>query len=333
MKTSLFNDTTEDLKKAAEILANGGLVAFPTETVYGLGANALDPEAVGKVYKAKGRPSDNPMIVHISVKDDIYKIAAEVTEDMKLLMENCWPGPLTMVVKRKPIVPDVTTGDLDTVGVRLPNNDVARELISLSGCPIAAPSANLSGKPSPTTAQDVIEDMDGRIDGIIKSGDCQVGIESTVIDMTGETPMILRPGKYTKEDFEKILNKEVKLDPTLNKRPDTFNNDFVPKAPGMKYKHYAPKAEMTIFEGEHEKVKSAINDAKTALEAEGKKVVVIIFEEGEEEKAAHEFFRDLREADRNGADVILAAALQEEGFGFSVMNRMLKSAGFNIRRV
>lgn len=334
IRTKLLSDTTEDIAFAAEILAAGGLVAMPTETVYGLGADALNANAVGKVYTAKGRPSDNPMIVHISSKDDFDKLTTRITVDMEKLMEAFWPGPLTMIVPRKPVIPDITTGGLDTVGIRMPDHPVALSLISASGCPIAAPSANLSGKPSPTTARDVIEDLDGRVDAIIQSTDCQVGIESTVIDMTGDVPMILRPGIITRQDFEKVLGKEVALDPTLNQRPDLFNNgDFKPKAPGMKYKHYAPKAKMIVFEGEEEKVAVAIAAEAEKLRQAGEKVCTICFDRTEERAAAHQFFARLREADREEVDVILAAALPEQGIGFSVMNRMLKSAGYNIRKV
>ena len=333
MKTKILSDTTKDIAEGARIIASGGLTAFPTETVYGLGADALNPEAVGKVYAAKGRPSDNPMIVHISSKDDLNELTDEITQDMERLMEAFWPGPLTMIVPRKPVVPDVTTGGLNTVGVRMPDHPVALSLISASGCPIAAPSANLSGKPSPTTARDVIEDLDGRVDAIICSTDCQVGIESSVIDMTENPPIILRPGILTREDFERVLGKAVQLDPALNQRPDCAAEDFHPRAPGMKYKHYAPRASMVIFEGDPQRVRQAIKVEEARRQGEGQKVCVICFEQGEEKTAAHEFFARLREADRENADVILATALPEEGVGFSVMNRMLKSAGYNIKRV
>lgn len=334
MNTKILNDTTEEIEEAARMIAGGGLVAFPTETVYGLGADALNSDAVGRVYAAKGRPSDNPMIVHISSDEELKKLTPKITKDMERLMKVFWPGPMTMIVKRNPIIPDVTTGGLDTVGIRMPDNPVALELIAKSGCPIAAPSANLSGKPSPTAAQHVIDDLKGRVDAIICSDDCQFGIESTVIDMTGLVPMILRPGIITREDLETALGKRVLLDPTLNKRPDKFNNgDFKPKAPGMKYKHYAPKAQMIVFEGKMEAIEAAIDRERIEREALGQNVSVIIFDNAEQKTAAHQFFAKLREADRNGADVILAAALKEEGIGFSVMNRMLKSAGYNIRKV
>ena len=238
----------------------------------------------------------------------------------------------TMIVPRRDIVPNVTTGNLDTVGIRMPDNQVARELIRRSGCVIAAPSANLSGKPSPTTAQHVLDDLDGRIDAIIQSEPCRVGIESSVIDMTGDIPMILRPGIITKSDFERALGKTILLDPTLNQRPAP-GADFKPKAPGMKYKHYAPKADMIIYDGSYEKVMAAIDAERLQREELGQNVAVIVFKDDEQKEAAREFFAKLREADKNGADVILASALPQEGVGFSVMNRMLKSAGFNVRKV
>ncbi|MBQ1489490.1 MAG: threonylcarbamoyl-AMP synthase [Eubacterium sp.] len=330
MNTRLLRETSEDITEAAQIIREGGLVAFPTETVYGLGADALNADAVARIYEAKGRPNDNPTIVHISAESDMLRLTNTITDDMKKLMKAFWPGPMTMICTRKPVVPDVTTGGLDTVGIRMPSNPIARELIFRSGRPIAAPSANLSGRPSPTTAQHVIDDLDGKVDAIIQSGPCQVGIESTVIDMTQETPMILRPGILTQDDFEKVLEKTVLVDPTLNAKP-TGNEDYQPKAPGMKYKHYAPKAEMIIFQGATPNVAEAIAREKVEREARGQKVSVIAFRDSESEKAAHEFFARLRQADKDGADVILAAALPQKDVGFSVMNRMLRSAGFNVR--
>ena len=339
MDTKILTTSKEDIRTAAEIIRAGGLVAFPTETVYGLGANALDPEAVGKVYKAKGRHSDNPMIVHISHKDDMKKLTDLMTPDMKKLMDECWPGPLTMVVPAKDIIPRVTTGGLDTVAVRMPSAEVARDLITESGVPIAAPSANLSGHPSPTTYQHCIDDLMGRVDAIICGDEGQVGIESTVIDMTGETPMILRPGILTAEKLSAVLGKAVIPDPSLLKKPEisketgnpVASEDFKPKSPGMKYKHYAPKAQMTIYRGSDEDaVIEAIEKEASRLREQGKKVETIIYTDDESEKAAHEFFGRLRECDKNDTDVILAAALKESGVGFSVMNRMFKSAGYNI---
>ncbi|MBR6472417.1 MAG: threonylcarbamoyl-AMP synthase [Firmicutes bacterium] len=338
METKILTTSENDIKEAAEILKSGGLVAFPTETVYGLGANALDPEAVAKVYAAKGRPSDNPMIVHISHKDDMAKLTDLMTSDMEKLMEACWPGPLTMVVPAKDIIPRVTTGGLDTVAVRMPSSETARALISACGLPIAAPSANLSGHPSPTTARHCMDDLMGRVEAIVCGDDCQVGIESTVIDMTGETPMILRPGILTAEKLSEILGKKVVPDPALLRRPEISKTtgdpvtdaDFKPKSPGMKYKHYAPKAEMTIYRGDINAVREAIEARCRELVSQGKSVEVIDYSSDEPEKAAREFFARLRDCDKKGTDVILAAALKESGVGFSVMNRMFKSAGYNI---
>lgn len=332
MKTAIYSTTSEDIGLAAEVIAGGGLVAFPTETVYGLGADAMNPEAVAAVYAAKGRPSDNPMIVHIAEQSDLARLTARITEDMKLLMNAMWPGPLTMVVPKSAQVPDRTTGGLDTVAVRMPANDVALQLIAMSGCPIAAPSANLSGKPSPTRADDVINDMDGRIEGIIRGEDCQVGIESTVVDMTGDTPVILRPGIITAEQLEEALGKPVEYDKALfSKETD---EDFKPKSPGMKYKHYAPEAEMIIVSGSRANVEHEIDRIRELKEAEGLKVGVILFEEDGFEEAAHDLFADLRDMDKAGVDLIVAGALDtDDQRGFAVMNRMIRSAGHNIVKV
>lgn len=343
MDTRILGTTEQDIRQAAAILRDGGLVAFPTETVYGLGADALNPEAVGKVYVAKGRPSDNPMIVHISQKDDMKKLTDGVTPDVEKLMEAFWPGPLTMVVPAKEIIPRVTTGGLSTVGVRMPEDPVARALITEAGVPVAAPSANLSGKPSPTRYSHVADDLDGRIDAIIAGNDCRAGIESTVVDMSGETPTVLRPGVITRKMLSDALGKEVSIDPTLLEKPDIFNNggdgllqtkaDFHPKAPGMKYKHYAPKAEMIVFSGDREKVKLAMAEEKMKRAEQGQKVEVIVYDDADTETAAHDFFARLRACDKKNVDVILAAALKEDGIGFAVMNRMFKSAGYNIKEV
>ena len=332
----------EALKKiddAAETLANGGLVAFPTETVYGLGANALDAAAVAKIYEAKGRPSDNPLIVHIARASNIGELTPQLTPKVIRLIDNFWPGPLTIVLPKKPNVPGITTGGLDTVAIRMPDDPVALELIKKSGVPIAAPSANISGRPSPTKGEHVITDLNGKIDAILIGNDCRVGIESTVLDLTGEVPTILRPGIITAENIEAALGGKVEMDPALYvNRPrdvsDEEKSDFVPKAPGMKYTHYAPKAEMTIIEGQSDKVRSEIERLKGLNEKIGLKVGVILFEEKAFIEAAHEFFAKLRDMDDEGVDLILAGALSEQdGVGFAVMNRMLKSAGFNIAKV
>lgn len=337
METKILEPTKENIELAGRVIAQGGLVAFPTETVYGLGANALDPDAVKRVYEAKGRPSDNPMIVHISRASDIGQLTRMLSPDIVNVIDNFWPGPLTIVVKRKPNVPLTTTGGLETVGVRLPDNKIARDLIEASGVPIAAPSANLSGKPSPTKVEHVIEDLDGKVDIILKGEDCRVGIESTVLDMSGDELTILRPGLITAEQVEAAVGKKVKYDPTLNVDPRKFEEageEFRPKAPGMKYKHYAPNAEMIIIEGHRDAVKKEINRLRALNEKLGNKVGIIFFEEQEFIEAAHEFFAKLRDLDKQGVDLILAGALSDvNGVGFAVMNRMLKSAGYNIAKV
>ena len=334
MKTRILSTTENDIAEAAGIIQQGGLVAFPTETVYGLGADALNAEAVAKVYEAKGRPSENPMIVHIARASDIGQLTPMLSEDIVNLIDNFWPGPLTMVLKKKAGVPDRTTGGLDTVAVRMPDSEAALELIREADCPIAAPSANISGRPSPTRAGDVIADMNGRIDAVIQGDDCRVGIESTVLDMTGDTPVILRPGIITAEDIEAVLKKEVKYDEALLKDKQGEDGDIRPKAPGMKYKHYAPKADMVVIEGQRDKVKAEIERLKGLNERLGSKVGVILFEEKALVEAAHDFFAKLRDLDNEEVDLILAGALSDfDGVGFAVMNRMLKSAGYNIVKV
>ena len=341
MDTRILGTDDKGITEAAKILKEGGLVAFPTETVYGLGANAMDDEAVSKVYAAKGRPSDNPMIVHVAKPQDLTLLTDNITDDMKKLAENFWPGPLTMVVQAKPQVSRITTGGLDTVAVRIPDNETTLKLIETDCMPMEGPSANLSGHPSPTSSNHVYDDLQGRIDAVIQGEICKVGIESTVVDMTSPEPVILRPGIVTAEDLEKVLGKKVELDPAVLQKPKISNNgklletedDYKPKAPGMKYKHYAPKAEMMIFVGEPEKVRLAIAAEKMARVEFGQKVGVLIFDSDKPKEAAHDFFAQLRAFDKSGVDVILAAALKEDGVGLAVMNRMFKSAGYNIREV
>jgi L-threonylcarbamoyladenylate synthase len=331
MDTKILDTTNENIEAAALIIRQGGLVAFPTETVYGLGADALNPEAVGRIYEAKGRPSDNHMIVHISRASEIGQLTPFITQDMIKLIDHFWPGPLTLVVKKKDSVPLRTTGGLDTVAVRMPDHPVALDLIRLAGVPIAAPSANLSGKPSPTKADHVKDDLMGKVDAILMGGDCRVGIESTVLDLTGEIPMILRPGIVTAESIEAVLERPVQLDPSLKGLPE---EELVAKSPGMKYKHYAPKAQMLVVEGSRDRVKAEIERLRVVNEKIGNKVGVILFEEKAFVEAAHDFFSQLREMDGQDVDLILAGALSDtDGVGFAVMNRMFKSAGYNIVRV
>ena len=342
METLILDPTDENIEKAAKILADGGLVAFPTETVYGLGADALNEDAVKRVYEAKGRPSDNPMIVHISRASDIGQMTRMLSPVIVDLIDNFWPGPLTLVVKKRDEIPKTTTGGLDTVAVRMPDNETARKLINLAGVPVAAPSANLSGRPSPTTYEHVVEDLDGKVDVILKGEPCRVGIESTVLDVTGETPMILRPGILTAEQIEAAIGRKVQIDPAALRTAEEMKEiaagrkagDVIPKAPGMKYKHYAPKADMLIVEGARNDVKREIQRLKELNEKLGSKVGVLLFEEKAFIEAAHDFFARLRDLDHQDVDLILAGALSDtDGVGFAVMNRMLKSAGYNIVRV
>lgn len=344
MQTKILSTTKKDIGEAAAIIRRGGLVALPTETVYGLGADAFNSKAVADIYKAKGRPSDNPVIVHIARASDMGRLTPMLSADIVALIENFWPGPLTLVVKKKADVPDRTTGGLDTVAVRMPDSKAALDLINLADTPIAAPSANISGRPSPTRARDVIADMDGKIDAILCGEDCRVGIESTVVDMTADIPTILRPGIITAENIEAALGKKVKYDESLRQDAKFHDLDpnagageadgFAPKSPGMKYRHYAPKAQMTVIEGQRDKVKQEIERLKGLNERLGLKVGVILFEERAFIEAAHDFFARLRDLDNEGADLILAGALSDtDGVGFAVMNRMLKSAGYNIAKV
>jgi L-threonylcarbamoyladenylate synthase len=374
METKRLNgNSDEDLREAGRIIADGGLVAFPTETVFGLGANALDEDAVARVYEAKGRPSDNPMIVHISRASDIGQLTRFLSPTIVNLIETFWPGPLTLVVKKREAVPYRTTGGLETVAVRMPDSPIARAIINYADVPIAAPSANISGRPSPTRTEDVVADLDGKVDAIVDGPDCRVGIESTVLDVTGEVPTVLRPGIITPEQIEAAIGKRVALHPSLLERPDgggqdpheaaaagevggsaqtaprygepdpdsdddngprVTSGDFVARSPGMKYKHYAPKADMLIVEGERGDVKAEIERLKALNEGLGNKVGVLLFEEQAFIEAAHDFFARLRDLDREGVDLILAGALSDRNsVGFAVMNRMLKSAGYNIVKV
>lgn len=329
--TRRLGTTIEELEVAGQIIRDGGLVAFPTETVYGLGADALNEEAVRAIYRAKGRPSDNPMIVHIWEESQVEALAYDVSEAARAVMKAFWPGPLTLIFRKKAAVPDTTTGGLDSVAVRMPGNETARALIRAAGRPIAAPSANISGRPSPTNAEDVLEDMDGIIEAVIMGESCTVGIESTVLDTTGDIPSILRPGYVTPEMIEARTGIKVVYDSSLARVPseeldpskgaDTID-DFKPRSPGMKYKHYSPKARVILVKGDIER-------ARAEQEALGLKTGILDYGRDSEE-AARMFFADLRRLDREGAEIILVRTLDEEGLGFSIMNRMLKSAGFEV---
>ena len=339
------NNEESVIREAGKILKNGGLVAFPTETVYGLGGDALKEDAARKIYSAKGRPSDNPLIVHIADIGALDELASEIPGCAYKLAEAFWPGPLTMIFKKKEIVPYGTTGGLDTVAIRMPSHPVAHKLIKDSGVYIAAPSANLSGRPSPTRAEHVIEDMDGRIDMIIDGGAIEIGIESTIVDVTCEVPMILRPGYVTADMIKEVLG-DVCFDETVLAHTTVKGK---PKAPGMKYRHYAPKAELTIFEGDNDKVVAKINELAKGYEYDGLKVgilsstenehrythsevVVVGSRENEHEVAAH-LFDVLRHFDHIDVDVILSEGFSEDSFGQAVMNRLIKAAGHHIEEV
>lgn len=328
------------LEPAAAVLRRGGLVAFPTETVYGLGANGLDPKAVAGIYQAKGRPSDNPLILHIAEPASVLKLADCIPANAQRLMDIFWPGPLTIVFQRTAAVPDIVTGGLDTVAVRLPDSPVARQLIRLAGVPIAAPSANTSGRPSPTTAQAVWADLAGRIDIIVDAGPCEIGVESTVIDCTTPVPTLLRPGGITLEQLIEVLG-EVELDPALS------SEESVPRSPGMKYTHYAPSAPMVLVEAEGTGMLDILCRETSAAIATGRTVGAIVSSETagcltpgvavsvygsrqDGSQIAANLYTALRFFDNCPVDIIYAEGVSEAGIGLAVMNRLRKAAGYRI---
>lgn len=327
--------------EAAALIQKGEVVAFPTETVYGLGADALNPGAVRKIFEAKGRPADNPLIVHIAEKEDVYNLAERVPEKAEALMEVFWPGPLTLVLPAKKSIPKVTTGGLDTVGIRMPAHEIARGLILASGLPIAAPSANTSGRPSPTAAAHVLEDMDGKIPLILDGGPAEVGLESTVLSCASEPFTLLRPGGVSREMIEAVIG-SISVDPAVKR---TLAADERPKAPGMKYKHYAPRAEVIVVEGAPEN--SAAYIQKKLLEEKdvgvmafsedaacfkGAKVITLGSRENLREVAAN-LFAALRAFDQTDVKRIYAQSVSAEGIGEAVLNRLHKAAGFHIVKV
>ena len=334
----------EILRQAGEVLKNGGLVAFPTETVYGLGGDGLNRESSKKIYAAKGRPSDNPLIVHICRLEDIGRIVKDFPEAAKKAASAFWPGPLTMILPKSDAVPSETTGGLDTVAVRCPSHPAARKLIEYGGGYVAAPSANLSGKPSPTAAKYVIEDLDGRVDMILDGGGSVIGLESTIVDMSVTPPRILRPGFITFRMLEAVLGK-VDIDVTIIE-PDS---DQAPKAPGMKYRHYAPKGILTIVEGAPGKVVEYVNRKAAMDKAAGEKTGVIASDDyakgyradavkrvgsrREEESIARNLFTVLREFDDEGVTKIYSESFESQGLGQAVMNRLLKAAGHRVVKV
>lgn len=329
------------LQEAGEILRQGGLVAFPTETVYGLGGDALNPQSSRKIYAAKGRPSDNPLIIHIASMEALPLIVKEVNDKVRKVAESFWPGPLTIILPKSDAVPEETTGGLQTVAVRLPSHPVARRLIECAGGYVAAPSANVSGKPSPTLAKYVIEDMDGRIDMIIDGGEVGIGLESTIVDLTVEPPQILRPGYITQEMLNEVLG-AVDVDKTILDN----SSGQAPKAPGMKYRHYAPKGDLTIVTGDAADVVAYINAQAAEFTTAGKKVGIIASEEvlqqyraaivknignrTDETAIARNLYRILREFDEDGAEIIFSEAFDDGGMGQAIMNRLLKAAGHKV---
>ena len=332
----------EYISEASEILRKGGLVAFPTETVYGLGGDAKDKEASRKIYAAKGRPSDNPLIVHIARFSQLQEISKDLPENAKKLADAFWPGPLTMVVNKNEVIPYETTGGLDTVAVRMPNNPIALALIEESGCMIAAPSANTSGRPSPTKASHVYEDLSGKIDAILDGGAVDIGLESTIVDLTEDVVTILRPGYINMEMLKEVVG-EVRIDPGIVYNDKGTTSGAKPKAPGMRYKHYAPKGDLTIISGDEDKVVAKINELTKKAIDEGSKVgiiatsetadrysdgqILVIGDRSDEGSIAHNLYDILRKFDELGVDLIYSESFATPNMGQAIMNRLLKAAG------
>ena len=343
-KIEKINDCLLDadkIKAAGEIIRQGGLVAFPTETVYGLGADACNADASRKIYEAKGRPSDNPLIVHIARFFDLEKIVKSVPPKAKLLSDAFWPGPLTIIVEKNDRIPYETTGGMDTVAVRMPDHPAALALIREGGGYIAAPSANTSGRPSPTLAEHVAEDLGGKIPMILDGGPVGIGIESTIVDLTEEIPMILRPGYITRDMLEKVIG-EVRVDPGII----ASDSARKPKAPGMKYKHYAPRADLILVDGEEARVVEKMKELAAAAISEGKKVGIICTDEtrssyqagqvisigarSDEDAIAQHLYKILREFDDMDVDVIYSESFSTPRIGQAIMNRLLKAAGHQV---
>lgn len=348
MKTEIIKIDIENidklkLKYAAQVLRDGGLVAFPTETVYGLGADALNEKAVKKIFEAKGRPSDNPLIVHVANKNSVANLVSQIPDKALPLMDKFWPGPLTLVMQKQSIIPEIITAGLDTVAVRVPSNPIALALIEEAGIPIAAPSANVSGKPSPTDPRHVINDLDGKVDVIIDGGFSNIGVESTVVDMVLDPPMLLRPGGITLEQLKGVLG-QVQIDSAIGGK--NLDDKVIPRSPGMKYKHYAPKADVIIIEGEEEKIVLRINEMARKYKEKGIKVGILATDQTVDKypelltlslgsrkdpgTIAANLFKALRSFDKTDVQVILAEAIDVSGIGLAVMNRMKKAAGYNI---
>ncbi len=342
MKTLLVPYDAASIEQAAALIRAGGLVAFPTETVYGLGANGLDGEAVLRIFEAKGRPADNPLILHVSSLTQVLTlIDGPLPEKARLLADAFWPGPLTMVLKKSGIVPDEVTAGLHTVAIRMPSHPAARELIEKAGVPVAAPSANRSGRPSPTRAEHVLEDMDGRIPMVLDGGPCQVGLESTVVDMTGDVPRVLRPGGVTPEMIEAALGAVQVDDSAL--RP--LREGEQARSPGMKYKHYAPQGRLTIVQGAAEAVAREIAFRYDEAKAQGIRCAILAVNAeryGDRcvrplgktpEAVAANLFQALREMDEQNVQRMFAEAVDTAGVGLAIMNRMGRAAAFDIIEV
>lgn len=349
MKMDAENIDVRSIEKCAEILRTGGIVAFPTETVYGLGADALNPEAIKKIFVAKGRPPDNPLIIHISKTKDILPLVKEIPDKAYGVMEKFWPGPLTIIFRKSNIVPHETSGGLSTIAIRMPSHPIAIRLIEESGIPIAAPSANISGKPSPTKAEHVMEDLMGRVDAIIVGGDCNIGVESTVLDITGEVPVILRPGVISREMLEKVLGKVfVNLSAgDFNKTEEEFSGI------NTKYVHYSLDAEMIVVQGDLDNIVAKINELRTKYEEKGKKVGIICTDETENrykksagettikslgsrkhpQTIAADLFKILREFDKTDAEIILCESVADMEIGQVIMDRLKKASGDHIIKV
>ncbi len=336
MITKILTTDDNSINQAGKILKDGGLVAFPTETVYGLGANALLENSVKKIYAAKGRPSDNPLIVHISDIDELEQLAVEINKNAKALIDAFMPGPFTVILKKSPIVPDTVTAGMDTVAIRFPENPTAQRLIKAAGVPIAAPSANISGKPSPTKAVHVIEDMQGRIDAIIDGENCEVGVESTIVDASADYPVLLRPGGISYEELCEVVP-ETRIDEHIL---NSLSEGEKPLCPGMKYKHYSPDADVTVIEGDMTAVKKKID---ILLKENRDKVCgvltmslnaydsAIILSGGTTNKQyAKTLFSNLREFDRLGVDVVFAEFESRDGYGLAIKNRLYKAAGHKV---
>jgi L-threonylcarbamoyladenylate synthase len=342
LKVNPTEPEKEVIAEAAAVIRSGGLVAFPTETVYGLGADALNEAAVRRIFEVKGRPPDNPIIVHVADRDSVYLLASEVPRAAEELISRFWPGPLTLVLKRTELVPAVTCGGLETVAVRMPAHQVALELIREAGVPIAAPSANVSGSPSPTSTEHVLRDLGGKIEMVLDGGPAEIGVESTVIDMTVDPPELLRPGGLPLEGIEDVIGHVRVPEPARGLVAFTGK----PRSPGMKYRHYAPRCRLILVEGDPASVRRKVAELVTGLRAEGKRVGVLALDgadypgaevvdlgpRSDLRRVAKSLFTAIRDLDERGVDVIVAEGVEERGLGLAIMNRLRKASGGEVIR-